>query len=567
MVAATVSAMSSVMRVCSAWLLCLSLAGCGDPPAGSSDAGIDAGASPDAHAGPDAADGGRSRCVQASLQPMTIDNADDVSVRYRARIQPEIGDRPFDLYLEMNRYADAAYVGTFPLGTGPDASYGSCAHCVMALYGTTFEHAYFADAGSITFDRDPFERHLALSMEGVRLIEVTFEGDDLHTVPVPGGGCIELAPYTIDQAFPPPEWECDPAAWADGERCDCRCGPIDEDCLDPSLPVARCMPEQECIGGFTGGFYASGICVDRCDRAAGMACPAGGVCVDSSSGDLCEPEPTRIDRATPLGGFCAEGAAHCAIDAMGFSRGYCDVFDRNDRRCRPLCSVDGECDAAIPERCFTLGFHEGTDEAFGLCTPRFPATWTCEGARYEDGATCDCDCGAPDPDCADGARAVRGCESGEACVFDGTCAAVPANDTCAGALPLPVGTTRGTTRGARNDYTHVRDGGGCIEVEEDAPDVVYAIELAAGETLDVTGLADFNIALALHGPDRGAGAGEGPSTICTTTSTRCVIGVEVTGYGEAETLRYTATTSGTYYLVVDAFFSEMIGGFELTRRE
>lgn len=558
--------MSFVVRVFSVWVACLFVAGCGDPPVTSSDAGIDASTMADAPAGSDAPDARAGSCVQASLQPMTIDNADDVSVRYRARIQPQISGRAFDLYLEMNRYGDATYVGTFPLGTGPDASYGSCAHCVMALYGTTFEHAYFADAGSITFDRDPFDRHLTMSMEGVRLIEVTFEGDDLHTVPVPGGGCIELAPYAIDQSFPPPEWECDPAAWDDGERCDCRCGPIDEDCLDPTLPVTRCMPAQECIGGFTGGFYAEGICVDRCDREAGTACPRGGVCVSDISGDLCEPEPTRIDRSTALGGTCAEGAAHCAIYAMGFSHGYCDIFDRNDRRCRPLCSVDADCDGAIPERCFTLGFQEG-DVAFGLCTPRFPAAWTCEGARYEDGAQCDCSCGAPDPDCTDTTLEVRGCDAGERCLFDGACAAIPANDTCEGALPLPLGITIANTRGARNDYTFVRDGGGCIEVEEDAPDVVYRVELAVGSTLSVQARADFDVSLALHGPDPGAAAGGGPSVICTPTSTRCVAGAEAAGATEAEMLRYTATAAGTYYLVVDAFFSELIGEIELNRLE
>lgn len=557
--------MSSVRLSPLVLLFALSLTACpsSETP---SDGGLDAGAldaaAPDG-ATRDAADAPVGGCVQGRLRPFTIDNYDDVSVRYRARIEPEIRGRAFDLYLEFNRYADAAYVGTFPLGEGPDASYGSCAHCVLALYGTTFEGAYFADRGSMTFEADPFDRHLALSMTDVRLVEVTFEGSDLHTVPVPGGACIELAPYEIDQRYPPPEWECDPERYGDGAQCDCNCGPIDEDCYDTSLPVARCMAGQACVGRLTGGWTAEGVCVDRCDRDAGTPCPRGGVCVDDFSGDLCEPDATRIDRTTPLGGTCAEGAAFCAVDAMGFAGGYCDIWDRNDARCRPRCSLDGDCDASVPERCYTLGFREGTDVAFGLCTPRFPATWTCEGRRYEDGAQCDCGCGAPDPDCADGTRPVAGCASGEACVFDGACAPVPANDLCGGAIPLPVGTTRGTTRGARNDYTHVRDGAGCLTVEEDAPDVAYAIELAAGQTLALTGRAEFNIALALHGPD----TGEGPGATCTATSMRCVIGADATGYGEVESLRYTATTAGTYYLVVDAFFSEMLGDFELVRTE
>ncbi len=539
----------------------LGLAGC--PSAETfGDAGLDAATSDVPHddsSTSDASDAARGGCVQGRLRSFVIDNYDDVSVRYRARIEPEIRGRAFDFILELNRYADAAYVGTFPLGEGSDASYGSCAHCVMALYGTTFEGAYFADRGSLTFRADPFDRRLSISMIDVRLVEVTFEGDDLHTVPVPGGACLELAPLEVDQRYPPPGWECDAARYGDGVSCDCNCGPIDEDCFDPTLPVARCMPSQSCVGRFTGGWLAEGVCVDRCDRAAARPCPRGGVCVDDVSGDLCEPEAGRVDRGTPIGGTCAEGAAHCAIDTMGFARGYCDIFDRNDRRCRPRCSVD----ASVAERCFTLSFREGTDDAFGLCTPRFPAAWTCEGGRFDDGAQCDCSCGAPDPDCLESTRPVVGCESGERCVFDGACAAIPLNDLCEGAVPLPVGTTRGTTRGARNDYTHVRDGGGCIEVEEDAPDVVYTVVLAAGQTLVVSGRADFDIALALHGPDTGAG----PSATCTPTSSRCVAGAEATGGGELEAIRYTASVAGTYYLVVDAFFSELLGPFELTRTE
>lgn len=60
----------------------------------------------------------------------------------------------------------------------------------------------------------------------------------------------------------------------------------------------------------------------------------------------------------------------------------------------------------------------------GFCTDEreVPESWSCNSAAYADG-TCDCACGAIDPDCAAGAIAV-GCLDGEVC-REGTCAASP----------------------------------------------------------------------------------------------------------------------------------------------
>lgn len=51
-----------------------------------------------------------------------------------------------------------------------------------------------------------------------------------------------------------------------------------------------------------------------------------------------------------------------------------------------------------------------------------PAGWTCDAADYDDGTTCNCECGAYDIDCEDGEAAVDGCAAGEFCDFDGACA-------------------------------------------------------------------------------------------------------------------------------------------------
>jgi hypothetical protein len=500
--------------------------------------------------------------VHASLGAFAIERAEDVEVRYVARIRPDIEGAPWDFFLGFPRYA-TEYVGTFPLGSGADGNFGTCAHCAFAFLSAGSARGYFADRGTLTLTEDPFTLRLAATIESLRLVEVTIEGDELRSVPVPGGRCIVFGRIEEDRRFAPPGWTCAAERFVDGARCDCRCGIPDVDCFDRSLPVADCAVGQACVVPRPSPRGATSFCAGTCDRAGDVPCAGAGVCVDDAAGDVCEPEPSRIDRVTELGGTCAEGAYVCAVDARGFAQGVCDLFDWNDGTCRPRCDADGagtsaDCDAEAFERCFSLGArNDDPDALFGLCTPSYPAGWSCGGARFADGVGCDCGCGVPDPDCAEGLP-VRNCAAGEVCVVDATCAAVPANDTCAGALPLAAGRTTGTTRGATNDYSHVRGAGGCLDVEEDAPDVVYAVMLAAGQRLTVTGLADFDLALYLLGP--------GTPGVCDATSSACVAGADGAAGSAPETLTYTAAVAGTYYLVVDAFFSELIGPFALDTR-
>jgi hypothetical protein len=411
-------------------------AGCrGDAPAGS-DAGtadahvpLDAGA--DAHApGDDASTG----CVEATTTgAWTLGHVDDVSAEYRARLDPFVETRPWDLYFESVHVFDPAtggpveLVGTFELGAGADENYGTCAHCVIAFYGTSRDRGYFARAGTLTTTHDPFDVALEVVMEDVELVEVTIDPTDRSSTPVPGGGCIRIARIEASQVFSPPGWTCPAEAFADGARCDCECGILDRDCTDPSLPIDRCDPGQLCrpiARGPIGPFFGDSVCANDCDRAAGTYCPGAEVCVDHAFGDLCSAESEELDRVAQLGMLCADGALHCAIDVMGVSNGYCDLFARADGRCRPRCSEDADCDVAGDEHCYVVGgdASSGTEVPFGYCAVRYPEGWTCTGAEYEDGAQCDCGCGAPDPDCWDLSLPVDGCAAGEVCT-DGSCAA------------------------------------------------------------------------------------------------------------------------------------------------
>lgn len=538
--------------------LLLFLAGCAcSPDPAPSDAGrLDA---PGTDA-PTTADGGldargdAGECIAVTLENWELNQADDVSVRYRARVRPEIDGDAWDLYVEMLRYGDTEYVGTFPLGgTGPDGNFGTCAHCVIAFYGTTIDRGFLAEAGTLELGVDPFSLDLDATLTGVRLREVTIEGDDLHSVPVPNGRCLDVADTSIERHFAPEGWLCPADDYSDETTCDCRCGIMDPDCF-AGLPVAGCEAGERCIY-WLGPDGLVPACAEACDRDA-PTCDTDTACVDDSFGEVCEIDETRLDLEAAVGATCATPENRWCGITGGVATGMCDVWDRNDQQCRARCEVDDDCDTAAFERCYTIGGDAEGTRFWGLCTPRFPEAWTCGGATFEDGVTCNCGCGAADPDCNDTTLEVVGCDTTESCAEGTTCVPIPENDTCATALPLAVGTTEGSSLGARGDYTFVRDAGACLNVEEDGPDVVYSVSLTAGQTLTVELLAEHNGSLYLLGP--------GAASICTATpAAACVAGIDVAGGTEVETLTYTATAAGNYYLVVDAFWTGGYGDFEL----
>ncbi|MBK8259262.1 MAG: DNRLRE domain-containing protein [Polyangiaceae bacterium] len=60
-----------------------------------------------------------------------------------------------------------------------------------------------------------------------------------------------------------------------------------------------------------------------------------------------------------------------------------------------------------------------------------PPMWTCNPNQYGTGDGCDCNCGFADLDCFQPNQPVNGCAAGEICTSMGTCKAVPAGWTCA----------------------------------------------------------------------------------------------------------------------------------------
>ena len=184
-----------------------------------------------------------------------------------------------------------------------------------------------------------------------------------------------------------------------------------------------------------------------------------------------------------------------------------------------------------------------------------PNAWTCAAAAYNDGTTCDCMCGIPDPDCGIAAAPITGCTTGQVCTAAGMCATPPSNDTCQTATALTVGTpTTGTTVGAANNYSTGLDAATCTNVTQDGADVAYSVTLTAGTSYTFTLSnvdATFDPSLSLVGP--------GLPALCDVSPIGCLVGADVNTEGMGETFQYTPTATGTYYVIVDSFYGAAEG--------
>ncbi len=532
------------------------LSGCPAPaPADAPDAGADAATDAAADAAADGGTDASSGCARVTLGTWQLDFVDDVSANYVVPITEPISGATYALYLTFERYGDATYVGSFDIEGSRDDNRATCAHCVMAFSGLTRDHGFFAASGTMTLRSDPYGMVLDATLVDLRMIEVTIGGPTLMSTPVPGGACLEVADVDVDLAFPPPGWTCDAATYGDGADCQCRCGLLDPDC-DGTREAVDCNASQICEIRRDIPSFAP-FCAQRCSRVESRPCGNGVCAIDANEQEYCDPTPMARS-GVALGQRCAVGSVYCAPVGTSFWDGLCDQLGRGDGICRPTCHTDAECDAAALERCY----HLFGDTSVGHCAPRYPAAWTCDPTFYADGASCDCGCGPHDPDCDAAGSPLRGCDAGEVCARD-LCVTPPANDTCATAAALAVGTpgspvtTNGSTLGADDHYATQRDVGACIDVDLDGPDVVYAVTLAAGQSLD----------LVLHQPDLFLGLyvlGPGDATAaCDATASHCVIGAQAADIGADITLHFAPTAAGTYFVVVDSFSELFQGAFTL----
>ncbi len=182
-----------------------------------------------------------------------------------------------------------------------------------------------------------------------------------------------------------------------GHDCgDDGCGGSCGSCSDPAKPycddsvgkcVGKCVPQ--CLGKDCGDDGCGATC-GTC--AGGLAC-------------------TAIGRCVPGTWTCALAAYNAGADPCNCGCGAPDPDCKNAKNPIAGCSTLESCDAS------------------GKCVAKAPAAWTCSAAKYAGLDTCDCGCGAHDPDC-DFGLPVAGCGPSETCAANDTCAACVPN--CAG---------------------------------------------------------------------------------------------------------------------------------------
>ncbi len=222
-------------------------------------------------------------------------------------------------------------------------------------------------------------------------------------------GCARVANVPNDGGRLPGEtvirWEvaknalCDARQWTSQLLCNRPAMVNDGECV---YPETHTTSPEDCPDEVCGNAY--------CDPGERATCP--------------EDCPEPVDN-TPEG---------WKTSACGIA-----TYDTGDG-CHCECgAVDPDC-AKEGQRVLRCRYANSTCEE-GLCkdpeTPAgVPPEWTrCGANRYNDGSTCDCDCGAPDPDC-DGTKPTFGCSSGQVCSTAGICTqpSSPSNWSCVGAF-------------------------------------------------------------------------------------------------------------------------------------
>lgn len=159
----------------------------------------------------------------------------------------------------------------------------------------------------------------------------------------------------------PPEWECFAGYYGD-DTCHCGCGIVDIDCASAS--------RTDCV-----------VCSSGCSDEV---CPGP---IDAEDNSICTGPPRTWncdDRFYRDGSLCHCGCGALDPDCTSAELAACDA-----------CDMEGSCSA---QPC--PGTIDADDNAHCEHPPP-PEGWTCSSFAYADGSTCDCGCGAPDLDCVD----------------------------------------------------------------------------------------------------------------------------------------------------------------------
>ncbi len=244
-----------------------------------------------------------------------------------------------------------------------------------------------------------------------------------------GGSCGDCVAGTECQGgycigeTPPETWECSEGYYNATDGCDCACGAFDPDCLIEEQSLYGCsgMTEPAC--------NAAGECVPGVCECGERECGddgCGNSCGECEGGLECDGG--RCVTPPPEGWTCSPGyfdsSDGCDCDCGAYDPD-CGEADSNLYGCsgipNPQCNSAGVCEPS----CSCEGLECGDDGCGNVCgtcaegqecqsyaciTPP-PEGWTCPAFYFDDAEYCDCNCGAPDVDCANPELPIFGCET------------------------------------------------------------------------------------------------------------------------------------------------------------
>jgi hypothetical protein len=130
----------------------------------------------------------------------------------------------------------------------------------------------------------------------------------------------------------------------------------------------------------------------------------------------------------------------------------------------------------------------------------------------------------------------------------------PPNDQCSGALVLPcwIGSVDGDLTEATNDYDPGIPGPSCTGYGAAGRDLTYKVDLDAGNIIHLV-YTGYNYDASFY-----------IVTDCGNASGSCVVGADGMLTGQPETIDWTCTTTGTYYIIVDAYGTDAGGTYTMS---
>jgi hypothetical protein len=242
----------------------------------------------------------------------------------------------------------------------------------------------------------------------------------------------------------PDDWKCAGSPQSADGLCDCGCGALDEACNGSGCSGSGCYrpycdrrwntsgasPVQITVNPFTAGWTTCALGAYGEDKPSSCDCGCGihdadcdplldctGAGCTNVGCNICHDVAGRVvpcDNWVAAWIGNANTSGSCDPKHYNEGDGVCDCgCGVSDPDCAPAAGTTSGAGsfAAECDRCVNQG-----NDPVG-CNP--PLEWTCYDQHYGTGDGCDCECGAPDPDCAGNGCATPGCSDsmGAACEY------------------------------------------------------------------------------------------------------------------------------------------------------